>query len=215
MKLNERNLQMRNFFNKKADGYDEVHGEKHLFDTKCALVDRIPEDARSFLDLGIGTGLELTLLFEKIPTAEVCGIDISENMIEKLMKRLFADRVKVINGDFFDYTAEPLLPLYDSVISSSALHHFSPEDKKHIYEKVYASLRSGGCFISADCVYSTYDEEKWVFDNYEQLLTEWEHVDTPLCEETERRILSEAGFTEIEFTQLENPLYKLIFAKKV
>lgn len=216
MNLGKRNADMRSFFNEKADGYDEVHGEKHLFDTKIALVDRVPDGCRTFLDLGVGTGLELTLLFEKLPDARVYGVDISENMLAKLAQRPFADRVTAVNGDFFDvaFTGGNFPDGYDAVISSSALHHFAPEDKRRLYAKVFDALLPGGCFICADCIYSTYEEEKRVFDNYEQLLTEWRHVDTPLAEETERRLLTEAGFSDITFTQLENPLYKLLFAKK-
>lgn len=103
---------------------------------------------------------------------------------------------------------------YDAVISSSALHHFTSDDKRRLYKKVFDALSPGGCFISADCIYSTYEEEKWVFDNYDQLVTEWRHVDTPLAESTERMLLDEAGFVDIAFTQLENPLYKLLFAMK-
>ncbi len=203
---------MRSFFNEKAEGYDDVHGEKHLFDTKIALVDRIPDGCRNFLDLGVGTGLELTLLFEKIPSAHVTGIDISENMLHQLSKRSFADKITVINGDFFevDFVGAP----FDAVITSSALHHFTPDDKARLYEKIFASLRSGGCFISADCICSELSEERWTFDNYAELLKEWRHVDTPLSKETEIRLLEAADFKNITVTDLENEKYKLIYAEK-
>ncbi len=212
MNLSDRNADMRRFFNEKADGYDEVHGQKHLFDTKIALVERVPKDARCFLDLGVGTGLELTLLFEKLPDADVTGIDISENMLAELGKRPFADRIKAVYGDFFDVDFGSG---YDCVITSSALHHFEREDKLRLYKKVYAALKEGGCFISSDCIYSTLDEEKWTFEHYGELIAQYRHVDTPLAAETEIALLSEAGFDKITITDLENEKYKLIYAQKI
>ncbi len=203
---------MRRFFNEKADGYDEVHGQKHLFDTKIALVERVPKDARCFLDLGVGTGLELTLLFEKLPDADVTGIDISENMLAELGKLPFADRIKAVCGDFFDVDFGSG---YDCVITSSALHHFEREDKLRLYKKVYAALKEGGFFISSDCIYSTLDEEKWTFEHYGELIAQYRHVDTPLAAETEITLLSEAGFGKITITDLENEKYKLIYAQKM
>lgn len=217
MELCSRNADMRSFFNEKAEGYDDVHGQKELFDTKIALVNKIPEGCRRFLDLGVGTGLELTLLFERFPEAEVSGVDISENMLAELYRRPFAHKVKTVNGDFFDvdFLSDALgREKYDAVISSSALHHFTPEDKIRLYKKVSGVLKPGGCFINADCIYDTLDEEKWIFENYEQLLLEYRHVDTPLAAETEERLLKAAGFGSVEIESLENPRYKLIFAKK-
>ncbi len=210
--LHERNEDMRSFFNEKAAGYDEVHGEKHLFDTKIALVDRIPDGCRNFLDLGVGTGLELTLLFERFPSARVTGIDISENMLAELASRPFSDRITAVFGDFFevDFVGAP----FDAVISSSALHHFTPDDKARLYKKIFDSLKSGGCFISADCICSELSEEKWIFDNYAELIRQWRHVDTPLARATEMRLLSDAGFENITVTDLDNPKYKLVYAEK-
>ncbi len=217
MELCFRNADMRSFFNEKADGYDAVHGQKELYDTKRALVNKIPDGTERFLDLGIGTGLELTLLFERFPNAEVSGVDISENMLAELCRRPFAEKVKTVNGDFFmvDFLSDDLGgEKYDAVISSSALHHFTPDDKRGLYEKVYDCLKQGGCFVNADYIYETLDEEKWIFENYERLLSEYRHVDTPLAAETEARLLKVAGFKSVEIESLENPRYKLIFAKR-
>ena len=123
MELEKRNRYLRSFFNEKADIYDGVHAS--LMDAKDALVDAVPSNARKILDLGVGTGLELIGLFEKIPDARVTGIDMCENMLAILRARPFADSVDIIQGNFFevDFGSE-----YDAVISSAALHHFSSED---------------------------------------------------------------------------------------
>jgi len=209
MKLEERNQSMRNFFNEKASGYDEVHAA--LMEPKNALTATVPTHAKKILDLGIGTGLELFDLFRRIPNAQVTGIDISENMLAILAARPFANRVSVINGNFFDVDFGTD---YDAVISSSALHHFPAADKKRLYEKVFGALAPGGCFLNSDCIADTPEEERAAFEYYEANRLVENHIDTPLAKETEEKILLEVGFQSISFTALENPRYKLLIAHK-
>ena len=208
MELEKRNSTLRDFFNEKADGYDDVHAL--LMDTKDALVDAVPEDAKNILDIGVGTGLELIGLFKKLPDARVTGIDMCENMLAILRTRPFADKVSIVQGDFFavDYGSE-----YDVVISSSALHHFSAEDKLGLYKKIFASLRPGGEFINSDCIANTETEERDAFEAYVRA-DATEHVDTPLCRAKEEMLLRKAGFEILSVTDLANPIYKLIVARK-
>lgn len=209
MELKKRNQTLRSFFNEKSDVYDGVHAS--LMDAKDALVEAVPFDAKRILDVGVGTGLELIGLFEKLPDARVTGIDMSENMLAILEKRPFADRVDIIMGSFFDVD---LGSDYDAVISSSALHHFAADDKLHLYKKIFAALKRGGVFINSDCIANTVEEERAALAEYEATSDETEHVDTPLARETEEYILKQAGFEVISVTDLENPIYKLIIAQK-
>ncbi|MBQ9806988.1 MAG: class I SAM-dependent methyltransferase [Clostridia bacterium] len=209
MKLEERNQSMRTFFNEKADGYDAVHAK--LMDTKNALTAAIPTQAKRFLDLGIGTGLELFDLFERIPDAQVTGIDISEGMLEILKSRPFADRLTVINGNFFDVDFGNG---YDAVISSSALHHFPAEDKAILYKQIFCALKPNGWFLNSDCICNTKQEETEAFAHYEANKLIEAHIDTPLSVQTETNLLQAAGFSSLHFTDLENPRYKLLIAKK-
>ena len=62
MDLIERNEDMRDFFNRKSEGYDEVH--EQFLTTKNQLIDAVDPNARKVLDLGAGTGLELIHLYE-------------------------------------------------------------------------------------------------------------------------------------------------------
>lgn len=76
MNLIERNKENIEFFNEKADGYDEVH--KEFMNTKAMLTENIDIDAKKVVDLGAGTGLELYEFFDKFPNARVKAIDLSE-----------------------------------------------------------------------------------------------------------------------------------------
>lgn len=210
MNLKERNEKVRNFFNEKIDTYDDVHN--HFMDSKKLLADSLDKDARNILDLGGGTGLELFHLFEIYPDAHVTVIDITENMLEKLKTRSFADHVTTICGDFFevDFGKD-----YDAVISTSALHHFIYNEKVKLYKKIYNCLKENGQFINSDEIALTDEEEKQQLWELENKFDEYKHIDTPITEDKERRILKEVGFKDIETTKVDGyDNYVLTLARK-
>ena len=69
-------------------------------------------------------------------------------------------------------------------------------------------------FINSDCIANTVEEERAAYDEMVSKINTGEHIDTPLAKKTEEKILKLAGFTDISFKNLENPLYKLFFASK-
>jgi len=200
---------MQTFFNERVDGYDNAHAG--LMESKERLTQTLPDDTRSVLDLGAGTGLELTALFERFPGAYVTAVDISENMLEQLKARPFGDHVRCVAGDFFEV---PFGEGYDAVISTSALHHFTREDKAVLYAKIYAALRPGGLFINSDWVAQSQEEEDGRFRELEENPMGRSHIDTPLTVENERIALTEAGFEEIEFRANVPESYTLSVARK-
>ena len=96
MNLYDRNQKQRSFFYEKIDTYDEVH--LTYMETKKMLAESLDTNTKKVLDLGAGTGLELIHLFELFPNADVTVIDITENMLEELNKRSFANHVKQTLG---------------------------------------------------------------------------------------------------------------------
>ncbi len=209
MDLNERNQNMRNFFNEKIDTYDNVH--EQFLPTKNALANTLRESDIEILDLGAGTGLELIHLFEIKPNAHVTAVDISEKMLEKLKERTFKDRVSIIKGDFFEVDFGNN---YDAVISTSALHHFNREDKLRLYRKIYDSLKENGIFINSDKVANSIEEEQKLLEDYYKYKDERPHCDTPLSIESEEHLLREANFMETDIKPVDKDNYRLIIAKK-
>ena len=209
MNLKERNQNMRDFFNRKIDSYDETH--QKFMETKKELIDSLKEDANKILDLGAGTGLELIHLYEVKKDAKVTAIDITENMLEELRKRPFGDKVNTICGDFFEVEFGDN---YDAVISTSALHHFLTEDKLRLYKKVYDSLKEKGEFINSDKIASSKEEEERLIKEYYLYKDERAHCDTPLSVETEIDLLKRAGFKEITINETKTDNYRLIKARK-
>ena len=210
MNLEERNKSMKEFFTKKIDTYDDVHLE--LMDTKNIVVDTLDTNIKKVLDLGAGTGLELIPLFERFPNINVTAIDITESMLNKLKTRDFASKVKTICGDFFKVE---FADYYDAVISTSARHHVTKEEKLKLYKKIYNCLNKGGQFINSDCFVNTLEEEKEAMLEYIENPYSKPHIDTPLCIQNEKEILNKVGFTDIEFIDSKtNDRYKLLKARK-
>lgn len=209
MNLVVRNQKQRQFFNEKIDTYDEVHSS--FMETKKSLADSLDPTAERILDLGAGTGLELIHVFHRFPNMNVTAVDITENMLEELKKRDFSTHVTTICGDFFevDFGGD-----YDAVISTSALHHFTPEEKGKLYQKIYQCLKSNGQFLNCDKISLTQEEQDRQLYELEHNIDQYRHIDTPLTEAMEMHILQELGFKDIIVSPVEKDNYRLIKARK-
>ena len=79
---------MSDFFDKMSGEYD-AHMEANVeafeeFYSKVAAAIQETQEALSILDIGCGTGLELTAIFKKAPNALITGIDLSMEMLNIL-----------------------------------------------------------------------------------------------------------------------------------
>lgn len=208
MDLNKRANEMKDFFNEKVDGYDELHLK--IIAGKEKIVDYIPKDAKNIIDLGAGTGLQLIKVYKEFPDVKTVAIDISDEMLKKLEERHISNNITIVNKSFFDYDFGTNI---DAVISTQALHHFEPNDKLILLKKVYESLRVGGVFVNEDYFAEDDESEKQGFEDYRnQVKGEGKHYDTPLTIEHEIDILKQAGF-EIVNTCITDD-YRIIIATK-
>ena len=198
MNLIKRNAEMKAFFDRKTEGYDDVH--LALMNDKIAITTALPADICTVLDLGAGTGLELIPLFERFPDVRVTAGDISESMLGVLKTRSFADRVTCITGDFFntDFGGH-----YDAVISSAALHHFDPDNKRMLYRRIFEALRPGGIYLNSDRFYENIEDQEIDLAQYTEDPIRFPHMETPLAMSVERQLLESVGFTDITFTALD------------
>lgn len=208
MNLEKRSLEMQDFFNEKADGYDEVH--LPFMDSKKMICDSLDNSVERILDLGAGTGLELVPIFEKYPNVHVTAIDITEKMLNLLKERDFGDKVDIICGDFFkvDFGDN-----YDAVISSAALHHFVGNDKLNLYKKVYDSLKKGGLFLNCDCHAIDDEDEEKRLREFIETPDLMRHMDTPVTVKHEIEFLINAGFSEA-YVKGDTGKYQLVIGKK-
>ncbi|MBR2712712.1 MAG: class I SAM-dependent methyltransferase [Bacilli bacterium] len=209
MNLRERNEKVREFFNGKIDSYDDVHAE--YMDTKATLGDNLDNNAKNILDLGGGTGLELIHLFELHPDVHVTVIDITENMVEKLKLRDFADKVTAICGDFFEVDFGKN---FDAVISTSALHHFKKEEKIILYKKIFDCLKENGQFLNSDFIAENEEIEKEQLYELDNEFDKYKHIDIPMTIEHELEVLEKVGFKDIKVKPVPKHSYALTIARK-
>jgi tRNA (cmo5U34)-methyltransferase len=91
--------EMNSFFNVRADSYDEhIRNSIELFDSFYKKIsDPIPETSEviAILDLGAGTGLELEHIFRKAPTSRITAIDLSSEMLTKLLEKFYSYRSQI------------------------------------------------------------------------------------------------------------------------
>lgn len=209
MDLKERNQNLKEFFDRKTVGYDDVHIA--FMESKRALTEALPDGTTKVLDLGAGTGLELIPLVERFPDVRITAADISEDMLGTLMERPFAGQVTCVIGDFFetDFGSG-----FNAMISTSALHHFAPEDKVRLYRKVYDALRPGGLFVNADKTATDPAAQEEDFRQLAEAPHRWPHMDTPLTVGAECTVLEQAGFRMKEVRPLPNAGYFLYAAEK-
>lgn len=211
---------MADFFEKRVEGYDEhmineVEGCKEGYVKMASLV---PDNTKTLLDLGCGTGLELDEIFKAFPSLSVTGIDLCEAMLKKLREKHNDKDIDLICGDYF--TVPFGEERFDCAVSFQTMHHFSHEKKRDLYKKINAALKDTGVYIECDYMVETQEEEDRWFSENERLRKEnnihdgvFCHYDTPCTIENQIKLLTEAGFKKTEKVfRMENTT--IIIARK-
>ena len=199
--------EMKAFFNFRADGYDEhmassVEGY-YIFYGKIADPFEKTEEPIEVLDLGAGTGIELEFIFAKAPNAKITAVDLSEEMLKKLVKKFetYSSQIKKMADS---YLSLELMPhSFDYIVSVMSFHHLMPANKIALYKKLRKALGPTGTFVEGDYIVSLEEEKRLLREFYLQkennaLLEDGQyHIDIPFSEETQIRALKDAGFKDI------------------
>ena len=124
-------------------------------DILMAIAERIYVPETSILDLGLGSGLVELALFNRIPEAQVVGVEQSEAMIALAERRLapFESYYQIMRHDLADI-ANLTLPerTYSVAFSVQTLHHLPHEAQRAVYEFVARLLPPGGVFLHMERV---------------------------------------------------------------
>lgn len=193
--------EMDQFFKVRVGDYEEhMSPWKECYEWMAEL---IPEGTKELLDVGCGTGLELDNIFKRFANIKVTGIDLAESMLKELKRKHIDKNLTLICEDYF---AVPFgKKCFDAAVSFQTLHHFKPEKKIQIFQKLYDSLRDGGCYIECDYIARTQEQEDLLFtecdrrrkrDNIPEDV--FVHFDTPLTLEHEIDLMKQAGFEKVE-----------------
>jgi SAM-dependent methyltransferase len=118
-----------------------------------ALVADSGLDVTHVVDVGSGPGTYLQLFLRAFPSARGTWIDVSDAMLELAQEQLgeFGDRVTPIVGDA-EKLAELDVEPAQVVLSSRALHHFSPESLQNVYRAAFDIVTPGGFVMNLDHV---------------------------------------------------------------
>ena len=115
-----------------------------MLDVAASLV---PRQARTIVDLGIGTGALSVRCVRAAPRAGVVGIDV-DAAIAALAARRLRGRLTTVIGSFL----RTPLPACDAAVASFALHHVRTRAAKaSFYRRVRRALRPRGRLIIVDC----------------------------------------------------------------
>ena len=189
--------EMSDFFTKRLDDYEEHMSIWEQF--YQIFAESLPSKCKRILDLGCGTGLELDKIWQKNPDIEVIGVDLCQSMLDKLLEKHSDKRLTIVCQDYFKYDFD--YDKWDAVISFESLHHFLPERKKGLYQKVYNGLKHGGAFILGDYIACCNEEEELLRSVYLKKRKQFAipdnsfvHFDIPLTLEHESELLQNVGF---------------------
>ena len=200
---------MSDFFETRLVGYDE-----HMMTNIASATEFYPFTASMLptsenchiLDLGCGTGLELTYYLAENPSARITGIDLSRGMLNALQEKFRDRNIHLICGSYFDVPFGECC--FDAAVSVESLHHFTKEAKIPLYAKLCRALKPGGYFILTDYFSLSDEEEQAFFAELARLKAEqgisdeeFYHFDTPLTVQHETEALLEAGFSSVEVLQ--------------
>ena len=202
--------EMSDFSNHRAPIYDEKHLE-HIggMESKLIIASFFPSHARTMLDLGIGTGLELEAIFKRFPEIEITGLDIAEDMLKLLVEKYPDKKIQSHCKSYLDYDFGNAL--YDVALSVMTLHHYNHKIKTNLYRRIHNSLKHNGVYIECDYMLSEHEYENpqkaedFNFSEFERLKKEQGivdnreyHYDTPCTVPNQKKMLLEAGFKNVK-----------------
>jgi tRNA (cmo5U34)-methyltransferase len=103
--------------------------------------------ARSILELGVGTGETAQRVLSRHPGASLTALDSSREMIERAHAALPDAELQLAR-------LEDPLPAgpFDLVVSALAVHHLDADGKRDLFRRIAEVLRPGGTFVLADVV---------------------------------------------------------------
>lgn len=199
---------MADFFNKRAEGYDDHMRESveffdQFYDSISSCVVKTKSKVR-ILDIGCGTGLELNGILDRAPNAAITAIDVSTKMLDRLKNR-FKDhlhQITLIKDSYLAFSFDQ--KSYDYIVAVMTLHHLLPPTKMKLYEQILNSLRPSGKYIEGDWVVSLEKERQFLsmhgqWSRTAEAVTDGSHhVDIPFSIETQKRLLREAGFSNVD-----------------
>lgn len=170
--------------------------------------------ATQLLDIGCGAGNYTLKMLDKLPGLNCTLADLSRPMLDKAYERVTAKTgnfVQIYQGDIRE------IPLpenhFDIILAGAVLHHLRDDaDWAFVFQKIYNTLKAGGCLMISDLV--TQDHEKlngYIWNKYgdyleglggkdyrEKVLDYIEKEDSPRSVTYQLNLMQKVGFSKVE-----------------
>ncbi len=122
-------------------------------DILLSLIQDLYQPNKTIVDVGIGSGIVTSMLLEKIPDANVLGIDGSPAMVKLAHERLIKhqDQYDIIFQDLtsLDSASSPE-GNFQIAFSVQTIHNIPDEHKLKTFEWIYQWLEADGWFFLLD-----------------------------------------------------------------
>ena len=182
---------LREYFNSRADTWDENIAEKDT-NKLTGMAERLELKPGSVvLDVGTGTGVFLPYLLKNIgKNGKIVALDLAEEMLAKAMAKYSAENVEYLHADIMDIPVYE--EMFDSVVCYSSFPHF--QDKHKALTEIRRVMKPGGrVFV---CHTSSRDH----INEIHSTLPGVENDLLPAPDEM-RMLFSNAGFTVVKIEE--------------
>ena len=104
------------------------------------------------VDLGGGSGRLAERVLEQFSAARVAVVDQSEAFLALAERKLarFGARAAFVQCTLQDEWQAKLTSAPNAILSTSAIHHLEPREKRELYARCFAALAPGGVFLNGD-----------------------------------------------------------------
>lgn len=122
-------------------------------DILLSLIEDLYQPEKTIVDIGIGSGIVEAMLFERLPKAQVLGVDGSPAMVELARERLksFEDQYDIVFQDLMQLDDESIPQgEFQIAFSVQTIHNIPDEHKINTFEWIYQLLEPGGWFLLMD-----------------------------------------------------------------
>lgn len=176
------------------------------------------------LDLGCGTGLELSYLFRRMPNLTATCLDLSGEMLA-VLRAHYADhagQLTLLQASYLDWDYPEAA--FDLAVSFNSLHHLEEAPKQALYRRIRDSLAPGGQYIETDFMAPPGPALEYR-ERYEaacaalgsEVRQGAYHIDLPMTPDAQRELMLSAGFSEVNvvFSDLkEEGSFAVIVARR-
>jgi len=122
-------------------------------DIMLSLIQDLYQSGKTIVDVGIGSGIVTSMLLERMPDAQVLGIDGSPAMVKLAHERLvkYQDQYNITFQDLTDLdNASKPEGDFQIAFSVQTIHNIPDEHKVKSFEWIYNWLETDGWFFLLD-----------------------------------------------------------------